>query len=139
MPKLEGLTEDTAARAKRMLHEDQVSPLVEYAKQKLSQKSWALYHAQDYALGVLQLLESMHLLRDAPAEQKAAEDHIAMLRAFGAARTDRETAYRQLALQVATWSGVPGAIERLKLIEQARDDEGTGSSPADSSPTSCRS
>jgi hypothetical protein len=121
MPK--EVAEDAAAQAGRMLHEDCVSPNVAHVNQKMTQNLWVLYHAHDYVLGVLQLLESMHLLRDVAAEQKAEELRIAGLRAFGAQHTNREKAYRTLALRVAEWSGIPGAIERFRLIEEARDDD----------------
>jgi hypothetical protein len=121
MPKAVELTD--AEKARQALHEDRVSPNVARINKKLDEKLWILYHAKDYALGVLQLLESMHLLRDVEAERKAEEDRIAQLRVFGAALTDREDAYRQLICQVAAWSGMPGAYERLELIEKARDDK----------------
>lgn len=119
MPKTVELTD--AEKAARILHEDSVSPNVERISKQLGPKLWALYHAKDYALGVLQVLENMHLLRDPEAERKAEEDRIAQLRVFGASRTDREDAYRRLILQVAAWSNMPGATERLDLIEEARD------------------
>lgn len=113
---------DDAAKAKRMLHEDEVSPNVaRIEKQLLNGKLWALYYANDRDRGLLNLLESMHLLRDPEVERKAEEDRIAQLRVFGAHRSDREDAYRRLICQVANWSGMPGAIERLELIEGARD------------------
>lgn len=121
MPTPKEPIDDSAVQAKRILHEDNVSPNVEHARQQLTKELWVLYHAHDYMLGVLQLLESRRLLRDAPAERKAEEDRVAMLRVFGAVHTDRENAYRQLVCQVVAWSGIPGAIERLDLIKEARD------------------
>lgn len=121
MPKPVELTD--AEKAARVLHEDQVSPLVKQAEDRLSRTRWALYYAKDRDLGVLQLLEAARLLRDPEAERKAQDDAVAMRRVFGEARTDREDAYRGLATQVAYYSGVPGIYERLELIEKARDDD----------------
>ena len=120
MPKQ--ITDDSATQAERILHEDCVSPNVEHVNRALTQRLWVLHHARDYLLGVLQLLESMHLLRDVAAEQKAEELRVAGLRAFGETYTDREKAYRTLTRQATAWSGIPGATERLDLIEKARDD-----------------
>jgi hypothetical protein len=116
-------TDDNAAEARRLLHEDQVSDNVARVHKRLASKLWALYHARDYMLGVLQLLESLQLLRDTAAEQKAEERRASQLRVFGEAHTARENAYRELVLQVVHWSEVPGAVERLRLIDEARDRE----------------
>lgn len=108
-----------AADARRILHEDRVSDTVRRARTQLDPRLWTLPYARDYLLAVLQLIEHEKLLRDPQAEREAAQAR----RRYGAARTDRENAYRQLALQAAAWSGIPGVPERLDLIEQARDDE----------------
>src|SRR6202035_2417704 len=69
------------------------------------------------------LLENSHLLRDRVQEEKDAESHRQMLKAFGPVHGDRENAYRQLLLQTAYWSGIPGVVERVALIERARGIE----------------
>lgn len=117
------VTDDNAAQAKRALHEDQVSANVARVHRQLSGKLWVLHYARDYMLGVLQLLESLHLLRDTVAERETEERRVAGLRVFGEAHTARENAYRALLLQVVHWSEIPGAVERLKLIDEARDRE----------------
>ena len=62
---------DHAEEARQTLHEDRVSPNVARALDRMSAKRWILHHSRDYLLGVLQLLEAAHLLRDVEAEQES--------------------------------------------------------------------
>jgi len=59
---------DDAADAAEILHEDKVSEVVQHALKQLEGKRWVLFHAKDYLLGVLQLLEARNLLRDVKRE-----------------------------------------------------------------------
>jgi|SRR5271155_905187 len=122
MAKPKELPDDAAAQAKRMLHEDQVSPNVERINKQLSEKSWVLHHANDYALGVLQLLESARLLRDVVAEREADERHKSMLRAFGPAETPREKAYAKLCYAAAD-ALPPSFLEAVRALKDVRTDE----------------
>lgn len=56
--------QDNSAEAAQWLHEDRISATVQAALDALTPRSWILYHARDYKLGVLQLLESHNLLRN---------------------------------------------------------------------------
>lgn len=116
------VTDDTAAQAKRMLHEDRVSPNVERINKQLDTKLWALYHANSYALGVLQLLESMHLLRDLEQEKKDAASHESMLRTFGPDRTPRENGYAKLCYAAAD-ALPPSFLEAVRALKDVRTDE----------------
>jgi len=115
------MDDDNAVHAARELHEDRVSENVARIQKRLTGKLWILFHAKSYLLGVLQLLENAHLLRDTVQEEKDAEHRRQMMKAFGPALGEREKAYRKLASQAAYWSGIPGVVERLELIERARD------------------
>ena len=114
--------DDTAAQAKQMLHEDRVSPNVERINKRLSEKLWVLYHAKDYALGVLQLLESMRLLRDPEAERQAEEQRIGILRAFGPGETPREKGYKKLCYAAAD-ALPPSFLEAVQTLKDVRTDE----------------
>jgi len=63
--------QDNSAEAAQYLHEDRVSELVQRVLAKFDQKRWILFHARDYLLGVLQLLDDAGLLRDVEDEQRA--------------------------------------------------------------------
>src|SRR5258708_15719897 len=95
--------DENAAYAARELHEDRVSENVARIQKRLTGKLWILFHAKSYLLGVLQLLENAHLLRDTVQEEKDRENRRQMLKAFGPALREREQAYRQLASQAAYW------------------------------------
>lgn len=120
MPKAVELTD--AEKAARILHEDRVSPNVEAINKQLDSKLHILYHARDYALGVLQVLESMHLLRDHEQEEKDAESHKSMMRAFGPARTPRENGYAKLCYAAAD-ALPPSFLKAVKALENVRTDE----------------
>lgn len=64
------MADDNAAEAAQILHEDRVSKTVAAAQKALDGKRWVLFHAKDYLLGVLQLLESRNLLRDRADEER---------------------------------------------------------------------
>lgn len=68
------MARDDAAEAAQRLHEDRVSDTVQAALKELDEKRWILFHAKDYLLGVLQLLEAAHLLRDREDDKKT-EQH----------------------------------------------------------------
>lgn len=68
------MANDNAAEAAQILHEDRVSKTVAAAQKALNDKRWVLFHAKDYLLGVLQLLESRNLLRDREDDKKT-EQH----------------------------------------------------------------
>lgn len=116
------LADDTAAQAKRLLHEDQVSPNVERINKQLGGKLWALYHAKEYALGVLQLLESMHLLRDPQAEREAEERRVGILRVFGPGETPRERGYKKLCYAAAD-ALPPTFFKAVQALRDVRTDE----------------
>src|SRR5581483_7481294 len=119
------MAQDNAADAARILHEGQVSALVEQVRKQLQDSGvyWTLHYSRDDLLAVLVLLERLHLLRDSVQEEKDQEAARQSRKSFARALTEREKAYRQLTSQVVHWCGLPGAIERLELIGNARDDE----------------
>lgn len=114
--------DDTAAQAKRTLHEDRVSPNVERVKKRLSEKSWVLWHANDHTLAILQLLESMHLLRDRQAEEEAQERRVGMLAAFGPEETPREKGYKKLCYAAAD-ALPPTFLEAVHALQGVCTDE----------------
>jgi hypothetical protein len=122
MPTPSHLADDTAAEAKRILHEDRVSANVARINEQLSSKLWVLHHAKSYLLGVLQLLEARNLLRDHEQEKQDAENHKSMLRAFGPARTPREKGYAKLC-HLAADALPPSFAEALKALRDVRTDE----------------
>jgi hypothetical protein len=120
MTKITELTD--AEKAKRALHEDRVSPNVERVNKQLSEKLWILYHAKDYALGVLQLLESMHLLRDRQAEEEAEKRRVGILAAFGPGETPREKGYKKLCYAAAD-ALPPTFLKAVHALQDVRTDE----------------
>jgi hypothetical protein len=123
MPARKEIVEDHAAEAKRILHEDRVSPnVVRIEKRLLNGKLWALYYANDRDRGLLNLLEGMRLLRDLEQEEKDAENHKAMLRAFGPAETPREKGYARLCRAAA--DALPASFRKaVEALEKVRTDE----------------
>lgn len=113
---------DHAAEAAQILHEDRISPAVQYATKWMANKLWVLYHAKDHTLAVLQLLDNSRLLRNPEQEEKDAEDHKSMLKAFGPARTPREKGYRALCLAAAE-ALPPSFREAIDALENVRTDE----------------
>jgi hypothetical protein len=111
-----------AEKAARILHEDRVSPNVERINKQLLGKLWALYYARDYALGVLQLLESMRLLRDPEAEREAEERRVGLLRVFGPGETPREKGYKKLCYAAAD-ALPPSFREAVEALKDVRTDE----------------
>jgi hypothetical protein len=61
---------DDAAEAAQWLHESKVSATVTAALKTLEPKRWIIFHAKDYALGVLQLLDTYHLLRNREEDEQ---------------------------------------------------------------------
>ena len=88
---------DDATQAARILHEDQISPTVANARKTIASKQWALFHARDYLLGALQLLDAAHLLRDPQQEEETEQRTRATLTEVRA----RERAYKRLAYLAA--------------------------------------
>ena len=73
---------DNAAEAAQWLHEDRVSETVQAALEALDKRTWVLFHAKDYKLGVLQLLESAGLLRNRAQEEQTEKHRMESLTAL---------------------------------------------------------
>jgi hypothetical protein len=115
-------TDNNAAQAARILHEDQISANVERVRKQIAGKAWTLFHARDYLLGVLHLLEAAHLLRDLEQEAADQQRHREALAAFGPASTPREKAYALL-LRAAAPNLPPSFAEAVQRAAGVRTDE----------------
>lgn len=115
-------SDDNAVHAARELHEDRVSENVARIQKRLTGKLWVLFHAKNYLLGVLQLLENAHLLRDIVQEEKDAESHKQMVKAFGPKVTPREKGYKALCYAAAP-ALPPTFLEAVQGLSGVRTDE----------------